>query len=129
MSNKTNNPDELSLKPGRNAAAGGGKQADFSNVKSSADTVPDAGNGGRKTDFSQVKSSASTVPADVTPSATTQSYTVQSGDTLSHIAQRYYGQAGQWNRIFEANRDQLDDPDLIQPGQVLKIPDTELDGK
>jgi nucleoid-associated protein YgaU len=51
-----------------------------------------------------------------------QTYTVESGDTLSAIAERYYGDANAWNRIFEANRDQLDNPDLIQPGQVLKIP-------
>jgi nucleoid-associated protein YgaU len=47
---------------------------------------------------------------------------VERGDTLSHIAQRFYGKASGWHEIFEANRDQLDDPDRIQPGQVLKIP-------
>lgn len=51
-----------------------------------------------------------------------QTYTVQSGDTLSHIAEQFYGTAGAWKQIFEANRDQLDDPDLIKPGQVLKVP-------
>ena len=52
----------------------------------------------------------------------TQTYTVAKGDTLSHIAKQFYGKASKWNAIFEANRDQLDDPDKIQPGQVLKIP-------
>jgi len=51
-----------------------------------------------------------------------QSYTVADGDNLSVIAERFYGSADQWPRIFEANRDQLDNPDLIQPGQVLRIP-------
>jgi nucleoid-associated protein YgaU len=51
-----------------------------------------------------------------------QTYTVESGDTLSAIAERHYGDANAWNRIFEANRDQIDNPDLIYPGQVLKIP-------
>lgn len=50
-----------------------------------------------------------------------QTYTVASGDTLSHIAQHFYGKAN-WQRIFDANRDQLDDPDKIRPGQVLSIP-------
>lgn len=50
-----------------------------------------------------------------------QRYTVVSGDTLSHIAQRFYGTAN-WQPIFDANRDQLDDPDKIRPGQVLAIP-------
>jgi len=44
------------------------------------------------------------------------------GVGLSHIAHRHYGKASRWHAIFEANRDQLDDPDLIRPGQVLKLP-------
>ena len=55
-----------------------------------------------------------------TPQYTT--YTVQSGDTLSAIAQRYLGNANDYMDIFNANRDQLTDPDKIKPGQVLKIP-------
>ena len=49
-------------------------------------------------------------------------YTVQKGDTLSKISKQYYGDPNKYNRIFEANRDQLKDPDKIFPGQVLKIP-------
>jgi nucleoid-associated protein YgaU len=49
-------------------------------------------------------------------------YTVQKGDTLSKISKQYYGDPNKYNRIFEANRDQLSDPDKIRPGQVLKIP-------
>ena len=44
------------------------------------------------------------------------------GDTLSHIAKHFYGKAGKWPEIYDANRDQLDNPDRIKPGQVLKIP-------
>jgi nucleoid-associated protein YgaU len=51
-----------------------------------------------------------------------QTYTVKSGDTLSKISQQFYGDAGQYQRIFEANRDKLNDPDKIQVGQVLNIP-------
>ena len=50
------------------------------------------------------------------------SYTVQSGDTLSGIAKKFLGNASDYMEIFNANRDQLSDPDKIQPGQVLKIP-------
>ncbi len=50
-------------------------------------------------------------------------YTVQSGDTLSKIARQFYGNANQYMRIFEANRDQLHDPNQIQPGQDLVIPE------
>jgi len=48
--------------------------------------------------------------------------TVQPGDTLSAMAQRWYSDPNQWPRIFEANRDQIVNPNLIYPGQVLRIP-------
>lgn len=51
-----------------------------------------------------------------------QTYTVKSGDTLSKISQQFYGSANQYMKIFEANRDQLNDPNTIRPGQTLKIP-------
>ena len=50
------------------------------------------------------------------------SYTVQSGDTLSAIAKKFLGNANDYMDIYNANRDQLTDPDKIKPGQVLKIP-------
>ncbi|MCB0191453.1 MAG: LysM peptidoglycan-binding domain-containing protein [Anaerolineae bacterium] len=56
------------------------------------------------------------------PTPEPQTYTVQSGDTLSRIALQVYGQASLWTIIYEANRDTLSDPSLIRPGQVLIIP-------
>lgn len=50
-------------------------------------------------------------------------YEVVSGDSLSKIAKRFYGDAQKYPKIFEANRDQLKDPNVIQPGQKLKIPE------
>jgi nucleoid-associated protein YgaU len=49
-------------------------------------------------------------------------YTVKPGDTLSQIAKEHLGNANAYIEIFNANRDQLQDPDKIKPGQVLKIP-------
>jgi nucleoid-associated protein YgaU len=49
-------------------------------------------------------------------------YTVKPGDTLSKIAKDHLGNANAYMKIFEANKDQLSDPDKIKPGQVLKIP-------
>jgi nucleoid-associated protein YgaU len=49
-------------------------------------------------------------------------YTVQPGDSLSKIARQYYGDANQYMRIFNANRDKLQDPNVIRPGQQLIIP-------
>ena len=50
-------------------------------------------------------------------------YEVVPGDTLGAIAQKYYGKASEYMKIFEANRDILDNPDLIKVGQKLKIPE------
>jgi nucleoid-associated protein YgaU len=51
-----------------------------------------------------------------------QTYTVKPGDTLSKIAKQLLGDANAYMEIFNANRDQLTNPDQIKPGQVLKIP-------
>lgn len=51
-----------------------------------------------------------------------RTYTVKSGDTLSKIAKEFYGNANDYNKIFEANKDQLSSPDRINAGQELKIP-------
>ena len=84
-----------------------------------------------KADFSQVQSGSSTsapeTPAAAAPPAqpAATKYTVRSGDSLSAIAKREYGDASAWRRIYEANRDQIKDPDLIHPGQELNIPRAE----
>lgn len=57
--------------------------------------------------------------ADGKPS---QMVTVQKGDTLSKIAQKYLGNANRYPEIFDANRPMLKDPDAIFPGQILRIP-------
>jgi LysM repeat protein len=54
--------------------------------------------------------------------AAERTYTVRPGDTLSKIAKETLGEANAYMEIFNANRDQLSDPDKIKPGQVLKIP-------
>ncbi len=58
-------------------------------------------------------------------SAESDLHVVQSGDTLSAIAKAVYGDAMKYPVIFEANRPMLTDPDLIYPGQVLRIPAAE----
>ncbi|MDO4450152.1 MAG: peptidoglycan-binding protein LysM [Moraxella sp.] len=57
-----------------------------------------------------------------TPEPESRFYTVKSGDTLSKIAKEMYGNANEYNKIFEANRPLLSDPNKIYPGQVLRIP-------
>jgi len=72
-----------------------------------------------KADFSDVESGSSSTA----PSPAGRSYTVQKGDSLSKIAKREYGDAQQWRKIYEANRDLIANPDLIYPGQVFQIPE------
>jgi nucleoid-associated protein YgaU len=83
---------------------------DFSNVRSGgSSTAPAPGAGG---------------PEASAPSVTTgRTYVVVSGDSLSKIAKREYGDAQQWPRIYEANRNLVKDPDRIYPGQQLRIPE------
>jgi nucleoid-associated protein YgaU len=58
----------------------------------------------------------------IDPYAGFQQYAVQAGDTLFAIAEQFYGNGSLFPRIFEANTNQLTSPDLIFPGQVLRIP-------
>ena len=86
----------------------------FSNVQSGVGST--APNPPPKASFGNVNSGvASTAPVAKT-------YTVVSGDSLSRIAKHVYGDANRWHDIFNANRDLLDNPEKIQPGQVLKLP-------
>lgn len=66
-------------------------------------------------------SAAGTTPAGAAPVGKT--YTVKAGDTLSKIAKEHLGDGNAYMQIFNANKDQLSDPDKIKPGQVLRIPE------
>jgi len=89
---------------------------DFSNVQSSAQSTAQI-----KPDFSNVESKVTSTAVITDDDKGEQTYTVVKGDNLSKIAKHFYGKQD-WKRIFDANRDQLSDPDRIQPGQVLRIP-------
>lgn len=98
------------------------KKPDFSDVKSGSSSTEQS-----RPDFSDVRSGAASTEqitggSGGTGGAGDTTYTVVKGDTLSHIAKEHYGKASKWHAIFDANRDQIDDPDKIFPGQVLKLP-------
>jgi nucleoid-associated protein YgaU len=82
-----------------------------------------------KPDFSDVESGSSSTAASRSGAeagrapASSRIYVVQSGDSLSKISKKFYGDANSWKRIFEANRDVVKNPDLIQPGWKLRIPE------
>jgi uncharacterized protein YidB (DUF937 family) len=89
-----------------------------------------AGAAPRKADFSKVQAGSSSTASEPAPARQQRAqapqeqwYTVAPGDSLSKIAKRYYGDAQQWRRIYDANREEVKDPDLIHPGQRLRIPD------
>ena len=99
------------------------KKADFSNVQSGAtSSAPPAP---PKADFGNVVSGVESTAPVVEPEVVT--HTVAKGETLSSIAKQHYGKASLWPRVYAANRDLLDDPDRIKPGQVLKIPAADTD--
>jgi nucleoid-associated protein YgaU len=79
---------------------------------------------GERADFSDVQAgSSSTAPAPGPEEPAEKIHAVASGESLSKIAKRYYGDANAWRRIYEANRQLIgDNPDLIHPGQRLRIP-------
>lgn len=74
-------------------------------------------------DFSDVSggSSSEAMPAEEAQKVE-QTYTVVGGDSLSKIAKHFYGDASKWHAIWEANKATIKNPDLIQIGQTLTIP-------
>ena len=71
-------------------------------------------------DIQTPAAAAAAVGASSTPAART--YTVQPGDSRSKISKQFYGNAGMYMKIFEANKDKLDDPDKVRAGMDLRIP-------
>ena len=79
----------------------------------------------KKADFSNVVggSSSTASPQEGLPVGAPRMYTVQKGDSLWKIAKRFYGNGEDWYRIHDANRNVIENPDLIQPGWKLRIPE------
>ncbi len=65
---------------------------------------------------------AAAQPAAPAAAVAAKTYTVKPGDTLSKIAKEHLGNANAYMKIFDINKDQLTDPNKIQPGQVLRLP-------
>ncbi len=78
--------------------------------------------------WNKIKEIGGDAPADIAADIKVENteyyhkHTVQSGESLSLIAKHYFGDPMKYKAIFEANTDQLDNPDLIHPGQELVIP-------
>jgi len=70
-----------------------------------------------------IKATGPAAGAGKAASGGSHTYTVKPGDSLSKIAKHELGDANAYMEIFNLNRDQLSDPDKIQPGQILKLPE------
>jgi nucleoid-associated protein YgaU len=92
-------------------------QAEANKIWDAIKTVPDWS----KDVVADVKAASPTTAAG-DAGAAGSTYTVKAGDTLSKIAKEKLGDGNAYMQIFNANKDQLSDPDKIKPGQVLKIP-------
>jgi nucleoid-associated protein YgaU len=88
--------------------------ADANEIWNAIKTIPDW-----RTD---VVADIKVVASPAGAAAAAKTYTVKAGDTLSGIAKAQLGDANAYMKIFNANKDQLTDPDKIKPGQVLKLP-------
>ncbi len=75
-----------------------------------------------KVDPSLAPAKTQSAAASAGGATTPRTYKVEPGDTLSKIAKQFYGNANDYNRIFEANRDKLESPDKVRAGQELVIP-------
>lgn len=99
-------------------------EAEKNEIWSAIKTVPDW----QKEVVADIQVKAGAAPAASKPAAAAataaapKTYTVKPGDTLSKIAKEFLGSANDYMKIFDANKDQLTDPNKIQPGQVLRIP-------
>ena len=71
---------------------------------------------------SQARTSAAAPARRAARTGAGRSYTVRTGDTLSGIAQRFYGHAGDWPYLYRINRSTVSDPNLIYTGEVLRVP-------
>ena len=100
------------------------KKPDFSNVTSGVTSTEQAAP--PKPDFSNVTSGVTSTEDAIGGQG--RSYTIEKGDTLSAVSKRFYGKAKFWRQIFEANRDTIEDPDRIFPGQTIKLPAIDVDG-
>lgn len=95
-----------------------GTQAEANKIWDAIKTVPDWS----KDVVADIKATGRPSAAESSAPAGEMTYTVKAGDTLSKIAKEKFGDAAAYMDIFNANKDQLSDPDKIKPGQVLKIP-------
>jgi nucleoid-associated protein YgaU len=84
------------------------------NVKGVSEVIP-------KIDITEATAAGRDVSSAFEP-GNVEYYVIKSGDTLSKIAKHYYHNANEYPRLFEANREVIKDPDLIYPGQKIRIP-------
>jgi nucleoid-associated protein YgaU len=99
-------------KPARQQQSGQQKTGSLIDLQSKQQTKPAQANPG------QDRAPVHNEPGSISP----EYYEIKKGDTLSAIAKRQYGDATKWQTIYNANKDVIKNPDLVHPGQKIKIP-------
>ena len=95
-----------------------GTQDEVNKIWDAIKTIPDW----RNDIVGEIKATGAPAQGEASPSQQERTYTVKPGDTLSKIAKEVLGNANAYMDIFNANKDQLSDPNMIKVGQKLKIP-------
>ena len=104
------------------------KKPDFSNVQSSVTSTEQ-----ERPDFSNVQTTVTSTEEiiggeDGGGGTGAQTYTIAEGGTLAAVSTRVFGKGEFWRQVFEPNRDRIEDPDRIFPGQTIKLPAIDVDG-
>ena len=117
----TNNPSGGGNQGGGSQSSGGSSNSG----STSATTSTSSGSTTSANNQSGASNATTSAAADTT---TVVTYTVESGDTLSKIALKYYGSSSYWTKIFADNADTISDPNKIRVGQIIKIYLTQNNG-
>lgn len=113
--------------PKRQAAVAAAPSADTAAAETTLLAAPESSTASTMNIMTSPAASAPSAPAAETAApVSVHEYTVRTGDSLSRIAKKVYGNGRLWQRIYDANRDQLPNANKLRPGMVLKIP--ALDG-
>ena len=117
------NPADTGKNPTPAAGANGGEPAAAADAAADPAAAPAPAAPAAASAPAAAAATAPPAPSAASAPATSQTYTVQDGDTLPAIANQVYGDANQWTAIYQANRSTIgDDPNLIHPGMPLSIP-------
>ena len=119
---KPKKPDSAAAVPEEVAVSAADTAADTATVESEVADIKATWRTAKASDREPPADEVEPEPPASEPEEKPQIYVVKKGDSLSKIAKEVYGNAGRWQEIYDANRDRIDEPNLIRPGWELNIP-------